>query len=943
MSQETTASPSSAAQQPNTSTPSLAAMREHRAQQQANLILDQFAERFTQRDFIPFGGDSVLFAMLTQLPDWSADTELAIVDEHGDEIACYLKGSDAAVIQHAVTLVQHADGTYTGLGNTNTYVIEPLFHGVFRQIPSDSDLGSGGDDFTDHSRIRVVREQIAAMAQTRRAQLLDAMLADEDLSKSEMQDDESNPFLPFWTPTPEDRSLTLWALRALNPQLPVERLEDLLNVMPLTHAEEIDLIHNDTLPEAFAQALEDSKAEWTLNRNGGLLHPPSNDLETNSAVPDWLKGRSDADRYQWSRALGAYNQAVLDAKAPDLTDVEVDENSKPLFDYARTKLRERLIADHDLTIEPDDVIIHTVHTQFTGFLMSSARGAGPENAEVVTTFEQRSLTQLSLNNIAFTDFKLRYKAQARHSVSGQPIDALTPSYIYDLVRELDVGQAYSNLVKSSLLTSAHGRLSAARYARVMQAQMRLDALEAKMAGDFLEDGTSPAGQENRGYKWVMSVLDHPVDDEHRARVEGHQIQVQKLRINRIQLEGLLIIGVATTGAVSPVVIYTPDAPDGKCFRELDRLEGLSAMLRDPSFRDYLAGMAPLDKQSEVKKALGAKWRTHTTDSQLCTGNVFEAAYEAQINRMLEVIDKYTNTTEEVDWETVWKILKIAGETVLSFTPFKVAFPIATIRSTFAVAHGLRDAVQGNQKDAASYFVEAGLLLLDLLPYSRTSKAKPPKIKPVEPRHFIDKYTGVINFDVRPAMPQLPSGSKLRTDGFYNGVHEQVVNGQSSFYVVRQHKAYPVQPDHTNKVWRMIDLRHPNASAKTPMFPDANNVWRYHPPGGAGGAVFKLDLSGYNPAVDPYKLFKKRDYHLAEALKEAIEKIRVDAELNYHCHGFHNVEKLKSATQPGVREQYFTYDITSPNLSKGRGKWRLKVKQPADNKGILVFVEIMPWH
>ena len=926
------------------STPSPSAIREHRARQQANRILDQFAERFTERDYLPYGGDGLLFAMLTQLPHWPADTELAIVDDEGDEIACYLKGSDAANIQHAVTLVQHADGNYTGQGNTNTYITEPMFHGLFRQIPSNSELGSGGDDFTDHSRIRVVRGQIAEMTRTRRAQLLEALLADGDRSKSEMPNDEVNPFLPFWTPTPEDRSLTLWALRAQNPQLPVERLEDLLNVMPLTHAEEVDLLHNDALPEVFARALEDSKAEWARGREiDGLLPAPAQSLETSSAVPDWLKGLSDADRYQWSRALRAYNQAVLDAQVPGFPDVEMYGESVQLRDYARIKLRERLIADHGLVIEPDDVIIYTERFQFTGFLLTSALGAAPKSVEASSSFDKRSLTDLSLSNVAFTNFKFRKSAFVRRAHDGQPINALTPSTIYDLVRGLNIGEDYSRFVKSTLLTSAQGQSYKARYAQVMQAQMRLDALEAKLAGDFLDGGTSPAGQEDRGYKWVKAVLDHPVDDGKRALVEGHQIQVLKLRINRIQLDGLLIMAAASKGAVSPLVIYTPEAPDGKCFRELNKPQDIAAILHDPRFRDYLTAMAPLDKQPDVKKVLGAKWQTHTTDTQPYTGNFLEAAYEAQINRVIEKVDEQTSTTSEVDWESAWEIIRGAGEMALAFTPFKIALPIAAIRSIHAVAKGLGGAIEGNEKAAASYLVEAALLLLELIPYSKISKARPPKIKPAQPKPFIDRYTGGLNFDARPAMPQLPGGLKLRTDGFYNGVHELVSNAKSSFYLVRKGKAYPVEPDLINHVWRMIDLRHPNASSKTPMFPDEQGIWRYHPPGGAGGAVFKLDLSGYDPAVDPYKFFKKREYYLAEELKEAIEKIRVDAEFNHDCHGFHNVERIKSATQPGVTEQLFTYDITSKNLSRGRGKWRLKVKQPADNKGILVFYEIMPSH
>lgn len=915
--------------------PSLSAIREYHARQQADRILDQFAERFTERDYFPFGGDSLLFAMLTQLPHWPADTELSIVDEDGGEIACYLKGSDAAVIEHAITLVQHVDGAYTGLADTNTYPAEQMLRGLFRQVPSNSDLGSGGDDYTDHSRIRVVRGQIAEMARTRRAQLLEAMLADGDSSKSEVADDETNPFLPFWTPTPEDRSLTLWALRAQNPQLPVERLEDLLNVMPLTHAQEIDLIHNEALPDAFAQALEESKAEWARNQAGGLLQPPFVNLVTNRAVPDWLKGLSDADRHQWSVALRAYNQAVLDAQVSGLPDVELYGESVQLRDYARIKLRERLVIDHGLIIEPDDVIIETRHIQITGVIVTPSL-AGPGNSgEVVHSTRQQSLTDLSLSNVAFTNVNFRTTAVIQNA-EGEPISALTASYIYDLVRELDVGENYPTFLKSVLLTSAQGRLYAKRYARVMQAQMRLDALEAKMAGDYLEDGTSPAGQKDRGYKWVKAVLDHPVDDGKRAQVEGHQIQVLKLRINRIQLDGLLIIAVASRGAVSPLVIYTPQAPDGKYFRELSKPQDIAAILHDPRFRNYLAAMAPLDKQSDVKRVLGAQWHTHTTDTQLVTGNFLEAAYEARINRVIEKVDQQTSTTSEVNWESAWEIIRLAGETALIFTPFRIALPIAALRSIYAVAQGLRDAVEGDAKEAESYFLEAALLLLDMIPFSKISRAKPPKVKPSQPKQFIDKYTGVINFDVRPAVPQLPGGLKLRTDGFYNGVHERVINGQSSFYLVRKGRAYPVEPDLKHHVWRMIDLRHPTASAKTPMFPDEQNVWRYHPPGGAGGAVFKLDL----PTLEEFaqmKVLKKKDAHIQEAVLARINEIQENFPNDQQFSHFKQLKKVK-----GEMPKY-TFDITGIPGSSGRGAWRLKVRQREGEKGVLELEELLDWH
>lgn len=917
---------SSITEQPAIFTPSLSAIREYHARRQANLILDQFAEHFTERDYFPFGGDSLLFAMLTQLLHWPADTALSIVDDEGDEIVCYLKGSDAQDIQRTVTMVQHADGTYTGLGNTNTYIIEPLFHGLLRQFPAVSELGRGGDDFTDYSRIRVVRGQIAEMARTRRVQLLQALLADADLSKPEMQNDESNPFLPFWTATPQDRPLTLWALRALNPQLPVERLEDLLNVQPLTDAEEIDLIRNDALPEAFARALEDSKAEWARSREIDELLQAQAD--TSGRLPDWLLRLSNAERHQWSLALHGYNQAVLDAQKPDLPDIEMSGEAVQIRNYARIKLRERLNIDHGLALEPDDLIIETRHSQIIG-LLSSPIGT---SAELVHFTQRQSLTDLSLSNIAFTNVNFRITAVVKDA-QGQPINTLTASDIFDLVRGLDIGDQYPAFLKSSLLTSAQGQLYKARYARVMQAQMRIDALEARMAGDFLDDGTSPPGQEDRGYKWVKSVLDHPVDDDKRARVERHQIQVQKLRINGTPLDGVLIIGVASRLAVPPVVVYTPQAPDGKCFRELDSLEAIRPILLDPAYLDYLTGMAALKDQRNVKNALSINARTLIIDTRPYTGNFLEAAYEARINRVLENIDEQTNTTSEVNWESAWEIAKTAVEVALIFTPFKIALPIALTRSIYAVAQGLRSAAEGNTKEVEGYFSEAMLLLLDMIPFSKISKVKPAKIKPVQPKQFIDKYTGAINFDARPAVPQLPSGSKLRTDGFYNGVHETISNGQPQFYRVHNGKAYSVEPDLKHHVWRMVDLRKPNAADKTPMFPDEQGIWRYHPPGGAGGGVYKLDLTD----IENDKVFKKLDGHIQDRLLKSIDTIKADFPLDNRAHGFHSVGKNSD------KERLFTFDIAGMPNDNGRGAWRLRVKVPNDNKGMLVYDKIMPTH
>lgn len=1046
-------------QRAKTFTPSVSSRREHRARLHADRLLDEFAERFTEEDFFPEGGDGLLFAMLTRLPQWPEDTSIVIEDGTGASVVSYLKGDDWEIVRHTITFVQHDDGGYSGPDNSQVYRSESLFQVLFSQIPSTSEIGLGSSDRSITNRIANLRFYISTRARLERARLFEALLADAHISKSELLDSAPNPFLPFWISTAEDRSLALWALRAQNPRLPIERLEDLLRTHPLTPAEENELLHDEMLPDGFAKSLKLSQAEWAHFRAiDGLLHTRVYDEQTNdlactlaarllttrlgrdlvitqyadhkyqppnpdsppvslvyshdglygrgdqnlpwvmlsgndtdsffraiaaqlrpheliflglksvsdigglrkalaklavddnggwfeldsaekirSLTPSWLKRISYADKTRWRVARRVYSRAVLDAQEAERSEIEVYGKPTQLRDYACRKLRERLLIDHGLMLEPDDVIVLT-RSGLTGVVQSSIRGHIPST-------HMYKLTDLSLSNVGYLDTEFRNTAKAVDA-EGKAIGVLTASYLYDLIRDLNVGEDYANFLTSRLLSSDQGKSYAVHYARVMQAQMRLDALEAKFAGDYRPAGESPAGLEARAYHWVSAILDNPVDDGQRALVEGKRIQVEHLLINDVRLYGVLIIRPAAHFFGSPVVVYTAGAWNGRCFRLLNNLDELQPILRDPKLRDYFIGLAPTTSQAKIRNSLVSNYHIISTDTQVFTGNFLVADYEARVNRVIESVNQQTTTTSEKNWEAAWEIIRTAGEVGLMFTPFKITLPIAALRSLYALVQGVRSASDGDRKQAEAYFLEAAFLLLEMYPGpGGRRKLKPLQTAPDKP--FIDRHTGVLNFDARPALSKVPDGLELRTDGFFNGVHERTSNGQSTFYVVRDGKAYPVEADHTNKVWRIIDLRNPNARDKTPVFPDSKNVWRYHPPGGAGGGVFKLDLTG----LEQSKVFKKMDPHIEDRLLKSVETIKADFADNNKCHGFHAVEKVKAKphpdpdvlTDPKQRERLFTFDIAGMPNDKGRGAWRLKVRELYYQKGVLVFEEIMPTH
>ncbi|RMU68848.1 hypothetical protein ALP24_05204, partial [Pseudomonas syringae pv. aptata] len=164
---------------PDRFTPSSIAVREHRNRERADRIIDQFVERFTEKDFFPDDGDEALFALLVQLPEWPADLSIRIHNENDEVLAIFLKGNDESVVQNSVVLMQNADA-YIVPDNIPVADDEPLLRWVFSQLPVGSRVGMGGNfpgSHSDSGRIVTLREQIAGLANDQRPLLFDALVA----------------------------------------------------------------------------------------------------------------------------------------------------------------------------------------------------------------------------------------------------------------------------------------------------------------------------------------------------------------------------------------------------------------------------------------------------------------------------------------------------------------------------------------------------------------------------------------------------------------------------------------------------------------------------------------------------------------------------------------------------------------------------------------------
>ena len=1059
---------------PKQFTPSTVAIREHRAREGADRLIDQIVERFAVKNDFPDDGDHAVFALLVQLPEWPADLSIRVQNEREEVLAVYLKGKNESDIQNAVVLTLNEDKDYVAPEGTVLSDEEPLLHLIFSQLPGNSTLGMGGNFPGSSSvagRIVTLREQVAGLASEQRPLLFAALLADEGASKSTLDVRQPNPFLPLWDRRSAKLPPVLGWLCALCPEVPVGRLEELLERMQLTEEQQVDFLENDVLPDEFDEAMAISLDEWTrstaidglsrtqifnqytdelartaarellaasgrnlvivdygmskyvpegpddtsivllhdgfghyraqdisngeisvfkegtdsfylaissqlkaeersllgmqfeqdvagfrkvltqhaIKDNGGWFDPEKPTGIEREFLPEWFAEASDDDKYNWKLAVQDYSQALLEAQAPDLLEPAGYGAPDQLRHYAREKLQERILLDHGVEVNPDEVSIHTVSIEIDpGFFLDlDYEFAGPSEAQAHYETQQRSLTDLSLENIAVTDLNFLLTSRA-FDAQGQLIGFLKAGYLFGLIRDLNIGEDYPQYLRTLLSTSTTGKWHRERYARVMQAQMRLDGIEAKMAGDFLGDGSLPPDLANRGHKWLTAVLDHPVESDDRATVEGHRIQASPLSINGVPLSGVLAIGVEARASVGSLVIFTPQAPDGTCFREMSSPKELQQFLLEPAMLDYLVGRAALPSQAEVRRALTADRDALFMELLPCSENFLEAVYDAEVERVISAVDEQTHSNWETNWQSAWEITKTVGNVILTFTPFKVQLPIAAIRSFYAIWQGVGKAAD-EEGSAPLYFVQAALLLADGLTLPKGRRVKP----------FSAATVGRSVLDPKTAVPKAPVGMTLRDDGIYRGLHEKAQEGVTSrFYAVQQEKAYAVRYDSDSAAWRVIDSRRPDAYYQLPIQLDDQGVWVHASTGLRGGGkhpVKKLpsevgkakDEAGQSGGKLRYKVnmndffnsteFKKADKDiqakdLEGAVKNAIEKYVLDG--SGHLHRW----KHDGKNHIDKKERLFFLDLTSIGNSTGRGDWRLVLRRA--EKGMLQPFDIL---
>ncbi|MBZ9782482.1 hypothetical protein K9857_13140 [Pseudomonas sp. REP124] len=416
----------------------------------------------------------------------------------------------------------------------------------------------------------------------------------------------------------------------------------------------------------------------------------------------FLQGASRADQEAWAKAFTNYTEALASlSEYEGLPSLAQFSDRRQLLAYSNRQLRAALEAEHGLTVNPDDIVVHTKEPQLpSNSIPSGAPGTSiREPGDFKFKHRQRTLTELALDNLSGIDHNFTRYSRLSLKTTEASYDGLTLEQVKELVRSVNVGQSYQDFLKASLVSSPAALARKHSFASLFERQIRLDAIEARINGDFLPDRLE------RGFNWVQAVLDAPEDSDQRKIVEGHRIIVQSLQLRGQRVRGVLLFATASAGT-SSVVVYTPGAPEGRVFNEYVKERLITDFVHNSSWRDYLVGRLDRAAQAQVLATLKGRGDVSTVHMANIAKNIFEDAYEVEANFAINDATAQVTTTRQTDVETGLFVATTVIDVLTLVLPVHVTLPVGVARSLISIFNAVETAQIGDRAGAAHHIVRA---------------------------------------------------------------------------------------------------------------------------------------------------------------------------------------------------------------------------------------------
>lgn len=550
-------------------------------------------------------------------------------------------------------------------------------------------------------------------------------------------------------------------------------------------------------------------------------------------LPEWLRQASPQALAHVMQTLQELAGAIAQASAPGILTLEQFQQRESLLPWVRARLGEGLRWNPGIDIPPEKIRISVTLARRVGPLVNpltpsayiavTSRPQAGETIEMVPV--TYTLEDLALLNIAWFDSDYWITARV-HRDDGEAIEALTPARVKQLVRNLDAGTRYNRFLRQHLLDSEQAQWRREAHARINRARMHAEAAKARYAGHFLAD------TQGQGYAWARALIEHP---EHHDRLtdDGQRISVRQLLIQSQTVHGLLLLN-AETATGTRVVVYAPDAPDRRPWREYRTTRELLKELRgNAKLRDYVAQRMPLADPGKIDKLLRKGRLAPHVQRPVIHGNLFDQVYRAQVRSLMAQADGSTRSNRELLGRFGLSTLRILLDLLSLVLPYPGMAALALGRLTISVLDGVQATGQDNPDEALHHAFAALSHSLDAINnvvgglspspgglkgfsgstlMRRVFRGLPPPRPLTLPPHY--------------AVPVEVSKLRYRIDGVHGeGVFEKIgANAGLTQYYVRdgQGRYYHVSFD--GQRWRATDPRQPDAYIKQPLKRLQDRTW-----------------------------------------------------------------------------------------------------------------------
>lgn len=536
-------------------------------------------------------------------------------------------------------------------------------------------------------------------------------------------------------------------------------------------------------------------------------------------LPAWLRNSSQQSLAHIVQTLQELVQTIEQAAAPGILTLQQFSERTTLLTWTRQRLREHIRHAPGLELDPAKVQVSVTLARQIGPLVNPLMPSSyipvasrPQVGDTVELVNHTyALDELALLNIGWFDVDYWLTARVHH-LDNRDVDGLTPKRVRRIIRELDAGSGYNRYLRAQLLDSPAGKWRQDAHGRINCARMRAEAVKARYAGHFLPD---PLEQ---GYRWVKTILRYP-NSNWRATVEEHRISVRQLVIQGHTLQGVLLL-TAEVPSIASFVVYTPDAPDQRPWREYrDTRQMLRSLRNSTALRRYVTQRLPLaDARSIDRLLLKGRLGPHVSRPTI-EGDLFKACYRAEVQALMSRADASSRSSLELLGETALSGLWLLLDLVSLVLPSRALSALAFGRAAIAVLGGLEAMQEDDREQALDHAFNALSHTVDglgsfagstVLRRAMRGLPKPPSA-PI-PNHY------VVAPDTRQLRYRI---SEIHDEGVY--VKTTPAHGLPQYFIQNNHgQHYQVSFD--GQRWRAIDPRLPDAHLKVPLKRRKDGEW-----------------------------------------------------------------------------------------------------------------------